>query len=379
MSGPKSSYYDITKEMKRLLKEQRREEERRRREEEKRRREEERRRREEEKRRREEERRRREEEKRRHEEERKRREEKARQDRIKKSDAAIDKAFENFSSAVEENKNISAPKNNFDAAKFLNQLEMLANNSRLSAALLEKVAQTKINFEKISDSTYKKNFAALNIAPLVKECSEYLKISEEIAALEFDYKILCEMAGETAMPFEISAENILKMKTEINHLREKIAADDEKNYINKCLDEVMAEMGYNVIGSREVTKKSGKHFKSEIFTYNDGTAVNVTASDDGKIVMELCGLDEVDRTPNFSESEQLCQDMENFCKDFGEIEKRLAEKGVVLRQKIQRLPPNVEYAQIINVSDYELKGAVENFRTKRRHEKISRYRSNRNE
>ncbi len=351
MSGPKSSYYDITKEMKRLLKEQRREEERRRREEEKRRRE----------------------------EERRRREEKARQDRIKKADAAIDKAFENFSSAVEENKNISAPKNNFDAAKFLNQLEMLANNSRLSAALLEKVEQTKINFENIFDPTYKKNFAALNIAPLVKECGEYLKISEEIAALEIDYKILCEMAGETAMPFEISAENISKMKTEINHLREKIAADDEKNYINKCLDEVMAEMGYNVIGSREVTKKSGKHFKSEIFTYSDGTAVNVTASDDGKIVMELCGLDEVDRTPNFSESEQLCQDMENFCKDFGEIEKRLAEKGVVLRQKIQRLPPNVEYAQILNVSDYELKGAVENFRTKRHHEKISRYRSNRNE
>lgn len=230
MSGPKSSYYDITKEIKRILQEQRRAEERRRREEENR-----------------------------------RREEKARQERIKKSDAVIDKAFENFSLAVAENENISAQKNNFDAAKFLNQLNLLANDSRLSAALLEKVAQTKINFEKISDSMYKKNFAALNVTPLVKECGEYLKISEEIAALEIDYKILCEMAGEVAENFEISAENISKMKTEINHLREKIATYDEKNYINKCLDEVMAEMGYDVIGSREVTKKSGLPKKALFF------------------------------------------------------------------------------------------------------------------
>lgn len=101
--------------------------------------------------------------------------------------------------------------------------------------------------------------------------------------------------------------------------------------------------------------------------------------DNGQIVMELCGLDEVDRTPEFAESEQLCRDMENFCEDFSEIERRLAEKGVVLRSRIQKLPPNVEYAQILNVNDYELSGAVENFRTKRRHEKSLQHRSKRNE
>lgn len=346
MSGPKSSYYDVTEELKRLLREQRLEEERKRREEEKR-----------------------------------RREELARQERIKKSDDAIDKAFASFSTLpnFEEPKKISDKPTQFDAAKFLNQLEELADDSRLSAALMNKVAQTKINFEKITDSTYKKNFAALNITPLVKECAEYLKIYEKIAALEIDYKIACDMAGEIAETFEISAENISKITAEINRLREKIAADDEKSYISKCLDEVMAEMGYNVLGSRAVTKKSGKHFKSEIFSYSDGTAVNVTASDDGKIVMELCGLDEVDRTPEISESEELCRHMENFCEDFSEIERRLAEKGVILRNRIQKLLPNVEYAQILNVNDYELSGAVENFRTKRRHEKISRYRSKENE
>ena len=187
------------------------------------------------------------------------------------------------------------------------------------------------------------------------------------------------MAGEIAQDFEIAPATIEKIKSEINRLREKIDSDAEKFYISSCIDEVMAEMGYNVLGSREVTKKSGRHFKSEIFSYSDGTAVNVTASDSGQIVMELCGLDEVDRTPNFAESEKLCQDMENFCEDFTEIERRLAEKGVVLRQRIQKLPPNAEYAQILNVNDYELSGAVENFRKNRRREKISEHRSYKNE
>lgn len=70
--------------------------------------------------------------------------------------------------------------------------------------------------------------------------------------------------------------------------------------------------------------------------------------------MELCGLDEVDRTPNFAESEQLCRQMENFCKDFGEIERRLKLRlkkflhclkfAVNVAQKIFPTPANVQIA-----------------------------------
>ena len=133
----------------------------------------------------------------------------------------------------------------------------------------------------------------------------------------------------------------------------------------------MRDMGYEVIGRRAVTKKSGKHFESELFSYADGTAVNVTVADDGHIAMELCGLDAIDRLPDDAESERLCGYMETFCEDFGEIERRLAEKGVALRNRIQRLPPNVEYAQILNVSDYEMRGEVEHFNHRKRREKTS--------
>ena len=183
MSGPKSSYYDVTAAQRQRLEEERRrreEEERRRREEERRRREEEeRRRREEEERRRreEEERRRREEEerRRREEEERRRRKEEARQARIKQADAILDNAFTNFQLfQIKEEKQVtenppeqqSTPKKEFDSSEFERRLDLMAGDSRLSVALLAKVAQTKRNFESITDSTFRKNFTAVSITPL---------------------------------------------------------------------------------------------------------------------------------------------------------------------------------------------------------------------
>ena len=374
MSGPKSSYYDVTIQQRRRLEEKRRrreEEERRRREEEERRRREE----EERRRREEEERRRREEEKRR------RREEEERQARIKQADAILDNAFTNFQVfQIKEEKPVaenhleqkSTPKKEFDSSEFERRLDLMAGDSRLSTALLARVAQTKRNFKSITNSTFQKNFTALSITPLLKECDNYLRLYEETTDLRIEYKVVCNMAGEPETAFEISPTTIRNIQDEITRLRKKIARDDEKSYISKCLDEVMSDMGYDVIGHREVTKRNGSHFKNELFSYEDGTAVNVTLADDGHIAMELCGLDDTDRLPEADESEKLCEHMESFCEDFGEIERRLAEKGVILRSRIHRLPPSVEYAQILNVSDYEITGDVEHFNYKHHYEKTSR-------
>ena len=128
---------------------------------------------------------------------------------------------------------------------------------------------------------------------------------------------------------------------------------------------MMEEMGYTVIGSREVTKKNGKRFRNELYTYGEGTAVNVTYSSDGKIAMELGGIDATDRLPDSHETAVLCESMENFCEDFKEIEKRLLAKGVVLADRISLLPPSAEYAQIINTADYRMTEKAETLQTKK--------------
>ena len=116
----------------------------------------------------------------------------------------------------------------------------------------------------------------------------------------------------------------------------------------------MSDMGYDLIGAREVRKKSGKHFRNELFTFHEGTAVNITFSPDGQISMELGGLAREDRIPNPEETEMLIRDMQTFCSEFEEFEHRMLAKGIVVGNRIALSPPTAEYAAMINVNDYEI-------------------------
>ena len=47
-------------------------------------------------------------------------------------------------------------------------------------------------------------------------------------------------------------------------------------------------------------------------------------------------------------------------------EKRLEAKGVVLKNRMALLPPSEDYAQIINVSDYETTAPIDTFKANNR-------------
>ena len=223
------------------------------------------------------------------------------------------------------------------------------------------ISEVSENFSGIFDETYRKNFIALKIKPLIKKSYEYIAWHEKNKELLAQYNVVCDLANEEKKTFDITQTTASKIRAEIARLQAKIADNDEQSYIHRCIDEVMTEMGYDVIGMRDVTKRSGKHFTNKLFSYADGTAVNVTMTDDGQIAMELCGLDDSDRLPDASEAETLCKQMNSFCDDFSDFERRLAEKGIVLSQRIKRLPPDAEYAQILNVNDYDLLDEVQCF------------------
>ena len=125
----------------------------------------------------------------------------------------------------------------------------------------------------------------------------------------------------------------------------------------------MQKMGYKLIGEREKTRKNGKKFKNELYLFDEGTAVNVTFADNGQITMELGGIDHADRVPTDAESRQLSEDMQAFCDDYKEISAYLKKKGIEMT-KISHLPPDSQYAQIINVSDYSLTETVADYSTR---------------
>ena len=166
--------------------------------------------------------------------------------------------------------------------------------------------------------------------------------------------LLCSMAGEETKHLLHSRSAVKRIKTEVERLEVLLVRQQEQAYISECVDEVMKDMGYDLIGSREVHKKSGKRFRNELFTFDEGTAVNVIFSPDGQISMELGGLAREDRIPTFDETEILTRDMEAFCGEFAEFERRMLDKGIVVGNRIALLPATAEYAAIINVNDYNV-------------------------
>lgn len=245
----------------------------------------------------------------------------------------------------------------------------------ISDDLKQKWIQIQNKAKEISNVDFIKNFYAMTVLPFVKECQQYSELYQQCGdayeRLLQEYKLLVKETGIVAEDIPFSESAIEHLQSEIVRLEQIASEAEEQAYISQCIDEVMLEMGYNLIGSREVTKKSGKHFRNELYLFDEGTAVNVTKSDDGQITMELGGLDNADRIPTASESHQLCENMCEFCEDYEEIEKRLAKKGIKTK-RISILPPEEQYAQIINVEDYNMKEDVEHFEaTQKRQQRTS--------
>ena len=204
-----------------------------------------------------------------------------------------------------------------------------------------------------------RSFVELEVRPALKRCDQYKTLWEdcgkEYEELYSSYEALAALNGrsESIEMIPFSPEAVMELRKRVAVEEEYAQANAEKEYIASALDEVMEEMGYTVWGRRSVTKKSGKHFNKSLYQYKEGAAINVTSADDGQITMELGKMDTSDRLPSKGEAKELTYDMEMFCGDFSEIERRLADRGVDVGTRISLAPPVEAYAQIININDYE--------------------------
>ena len=287
--------------------------------------------------------------------------------------SAIDEGFETSFADIKE---VNISEENVIKDNAIQKLTSLKHITFLNQSHINEIHEVLNKLENISDKVFVKNYVALTVNPLLKKIDQFVfdynECHQEFESIYAEYVALCEMYYYVAQEYECSNASIEKIKAEIERIKQAVAEDEEQYYISECLDEVMEEMGYTVIGRREVTKKSGKHFRNELYTYDEGTAVNITYSSDGRIAMELGGIDTSDRVPNAQETEKLCESMEHFCDDFKEIEKRLLKKGVVLKDRLSLLPPSADYAQIINTVDYDMKVEAEKISVKKQHRSVTK-------
>ncbi|AWI05025.1 hypothetical protein [Clostridium drakei] len=245
----------------------------------------------------------------------------------------------------------------------LTKLSEMSENQVLPQTMRNDIMAAMHKIREISDIGFLQNYKAMTFTELVKQYNKYI-ISYQNEKETYDdlivrYSALCNMVGITIKKHTFSDEAISNLKLEIEQIEKQLVEQREESYINSCMDEVMAEMGYELLGDRKVTKRSGKKFKNELYSFNEGNAINVTYASDGNITMELGGVDKQDRLPDDAEINRLCEDMESFCEDFTGIEKKLSEKGVIISNRVCILPPKPEYAQVINTSDYNIKSDME--------------------
>lgn len=238
------------------------------------------------------------------------------------------------------------------------QLRVLSLNNDCSADLRGEVFSAVTALSRITTKERFNTFQAVTIQPLLNRIEitrlQILEQKKEFEELQLRYTALCSVAGIQPEVFLSESNALNKIRNKVAALEKQVVMQTEQEYISDCVNEVMSEMGYDIIGNRSVTKRSGKRFRNELFSYGDGTAINVTYDSEGQIAMELGGIDRADRIPTSEEVDVLREDMESFCSDFKDLEERLKAKGVMIKSRVSMAPPTVEYAAIINISDYTI-------------------------
>ncbi len=244
--------------------------------------------------------------------------------------------------------------------KSVAKLLELQANSCLPPSCRKAVDQA-ISRMKMANSNHQlKSFCTIELPKVIKSCVTFLddweSYGKEYQKLCLEYRLAKERNGEhdSIEMVAFGREAIPKLKLLIHEEEEKALEEAQKAYIEQAVGEVMQEMGYEVLGIRDVTKRSGKHFVSRLFSYGEDTAINVTYADDGQISMEMGKTDCVDRIPTDSETNYLENQMLHFCDKFKDMEKRLADKGVLVGKRVALSPPTADYAQIINTQDYKI-------------------------
>ena len=235
----------------------------------------------------------------------------------------------------------------------------LQENPFLPPSCRQKVDHAISRMKMANENHQLASFCSIELPAVLKDCRGFLSLWEQdgetYRKLSRSYVIWLQRNGTQdteIIPFESGA--VEKLQALIKKEEEKAEEAAQQNYIRSALTEVMQDMGYDVLGTRDVTKRSGKHFSNVLYQYGEDTAVNVTYADNGQISMELGKLDADDRVPTQAEGAYLETQMVHFCDRFKELEERLQEKGIQIGKRIALAPPTADYAQIINTDDYKM-------------------------
>lgn len=188
-----------------------------------------------------------------------------------------------------------------------------------------------------------------------KEAERIRAAQDRRADLVRRYHYYCNELGFTRMSVEeLSSQADSGLESLCATLDNMLYRQYEENYIFQCINQAMADIGYELYG-RAANGIRGQF----LYRMHGDTVVHVACSDQGIISMEIGRAANTQRELDAEEVDELVQDMHTFCGDYAALQRKLADMGVKCKSNIELNPPDAAFAMLMDTSEYELcQGAV---------------------
>ena len=174
---------------------------------------------------------------------------------------------------------------------------------------------------------------------------------EKVLELQIKYAALVEMLGWTLPKISTNPDELAALIEQANkELEERAVRHQVQEAIKECLE----EMGYCLLGER-VINGSGvpdEGCSDMLYHMHGNTVLHVTRSSAGIIAMEIGQGQEGRRVLQDSEVQEQVREMEAFCAQYPEFQRRLREKGVVAQGNEMRCPASRDYAHAIDLTEF---------------------------
>ena len=183
---------------------------------------------------------------------------------------------------------------------------------------------------------------------------EIMKLEEEEKRKEEECKKRDELIKERLRrEKEEEEKRIADFDANFDSIVEGLIEKREQEIVVEKFEEVLEEMGYDLIAKNESKDDSGEvEATSEMYSFSDGVGLQVIEYD-GQVSLEVVGIGTVDRAASEDEKEYIKENMHKLCKKFPEIEERLAKKGVIRRGTLYLEQPEDLSARVQNMSIYD--------------------------
>lgn len=183
------------------------------------------------------------------------------------------------------------------------------------------------------------------------------KLRVELEDLQNEYEALCGLLGEEPEKMEKSslspeAEKEL-LEKRIGQKREALSKEREASYISESINEVMAELGYDIVASDYMSTPK-RNIIHNLYDFGDRNILNVYASDNGSVMFEVTGIKEKEELTSMDKL-RIKEGMDRFCPQYQKIKEALALKGITICSE-NLLPADVRYARTVDVEEKRKSG-----------------------